>query len=79
MEISLINVNLSYKRVTFLGFSGICLCVLFFESNQLEHWPGGSVLERCPEHQKVLGLDSWSGHIPRLLVQCTVGAYMEGD
>ena len=35
MKIFLINVNVSYKRVTFAAFSLLFLCVLFLIYNQL--------------------------------------------
>ena len=36
MEISLINVNVSYKRVTSSRFSELFLCLLFLKNNQLK-------------------------------------------
>ena len=37
-----------------------------------------SGLESDPMHQKNCGFGSWSGHIPRLRVQSSVGAHTEG-
>lgn len=44
MEISLVNVNLFYKRENSIRFSELLLWALFLKNNQVKPWPSSSVV-----------------------------------
>ena len=58
MVISLIKVNVSYKRVTSTRFSELHLCLLFLKNNQLRGWPGCLVV-KFAHSTPLAALSSW--------------------
>ena len=45
---SVVNVNVSYKRVSYTRFSELLLYLLFLKNNQPKDFPGGAVVKNLP-------------------------------
>lgn len=60
MEIYLVNVKISYKRITSIQFSKLYLCLLFLKNNQLKHSITYRVIESlcCARETRII----WYGN-----------------
>ena len=50
---SVVNVNVSYKRVSYTRFSELLLYLLFLKNNQPKDFPGGAVVKKQQIQEKL--------------------------